>query len=97
MIPVKTSQGSYDIVLQRGCLAKAGEYLNLNRKVLIVTDSGVPQVYAETLASCCKRRISISSSSKSPSGFGCAMAFGGGEAWGDCTLCHTRCTISRSN
>ena len=54
MIPVKTSQGSYDIVLQRGCLAKAGEYLNLNRKVLIVTDSGVPQVYAETLAKSCK-------------------------------------------
>ena len=50
IIPVKTSQGSYDIVLQRGCLQQAGDYLNLDRKVLIVTDSGVPQVYAETLA-----------------------------------------------
>lgn len=54
IIPVKTSQGSYDIVLQRGCLRRAGKYLNLNRKVLLVTDNGVPEQYAQTLASSCK-------------------------------------------
>lgn len=54
IIPVKTSQGSYDIILQRGCLQEAGHHLNLNRKVLIVTDSGVPKSYAEALASHCK-------------------------------------------
>lgn len=55
IIPVKTSQGSYDIVLERGALLKAGEYLNLNRKVLVVTDSGVPEKYAKTVASACKQ------------------------------------------
>lgn len=54
IIPVKTSQGSYDIVLQRGCLRDAGKHLNLNRKVLVVTDSGVPAQYAQTLANSCK-------------------------------------------
>lgn len=41
----------YDIILVRGVLCRAGEYLNLKRKVLVVTDSGVPAKYAETLAS----------------------------------------------
>ena len=54
IIPVKTSQGSYDIVLQRGALNCAGEYLNLNRRVLVVTDSGVPESYAKEVAKNCK-------------------------------------------
>lgn len=51
IIPVKTSTGEYNIYLERGSLQKVKEYLNLNRKVLIVTDSGVPEVYAKTVAS----------------------------------------------
>ena len=54
IIPVKTSQGEYNIVLQRGILNKADTYLNLNRKVFIVTDSGVPQEYSKAVAKCCK-------------------------------------------
>lgn len=54
IIPVLTSQGSYDIVLERGALKNAATYLNLNRKVLVVTDSGVPQQYAEQIAASCK-------------------------------------------
>lgn len=46
--------GGYDIVLQRGILKNAGEYLNLNRKVFIITDDGVPPQYAKTVADCCK-------------------------------------------
>ena len=49
IIPVNVSKDSYDIVLERGSLLKAGEYLNLNRKVLIVTDDGVPSKYAQTV------------------------------------------------
>ncbi|MBR4123125.1 MAG: 3-dehydroquinate synthase, partial [Clostridia bacterium] len=49
--PVKTSTGEYNIYLERGSLQKVKEYLNLNRKVLIVTDSGVPDIYAKTVAS----------------------------------------------
>lgn len=43
-------QNGYDIVLERGALARAGEYLNLSRRVFIVTDSGVPATYAQTVA-----------------------------------------------
>jgi len=41
---------SYDIVVERGALKRAGELLDLDRKVMIVTDSGVPAVYADTVA-----------------------------------------------
>ena len=45
---------SYDIIVERGALSKASEYMNLKRKVLIVTDSGVPIRYAETVAAQCE-------------------------------------------
>ncbi|MBE6788466.1 MAG: 3-dehydroquinate synthase [Ruminococcaceae bacterium] len=54
IIPVKTSQGGYNIVLERGALKKADEYLDLNRKVLVVTDSKVPEIYAKEVASRCR-------------------------------------------
>ena len=54
IIPVKTSTGEYDIVLERGALKKAAEYLKLDRRVLVVTDSGVPAQYAATVASMCR-------------------------------------------
>jgi len=41
---------SYDIVVERGCLQKAGQLLDLHRKVCIITDEGVPAQYAKTLA-----------------------------------------------
>ena len=46
---------SYEITVERGCLGRAGEVLNLGRRVLIVTDSGVPAEYAECLAAQCER------------------------------------------
>ena len=39
----------YDIILERGVLEKASSYINMDRKCLIVTDSGVPYEYAETI------------------------------------------------
>ena len=42
---------SYDIVIERGALHKAKDLLNLDRKVLVVTDAGVPQEYAAAIAS----------------------------------------------
>ena len=44
---------SYDILLESGCLGRAGELLDLNRKVLVVTDSGVPGEYADNVAAAC--------------------------------------------
>ena len=46
---------SYDITLERGCLKRAGELLDLDRKVFIVTDDNVPREYAETIASACAK------------------------------------------
>lgn len=44
----------YDVIIGSGALQKAGDDLDLNRKVFIVTDDGVPWQYAQTLASLCR-------------------------------------------
>ncbi len=54
VIPVQLGKDSYDIILQRGCIRRAGKLLNLQRKTLIVTDDGVPAEYARTVASQCR-------------------------------------------
>lgn len=59
IIPVKTQNGSYNIYLERGALAKAGAYFKLDRKVLVVTDTGVPAIYARAVADCCKEPVVI--------------------------------------
>lgn len=57
IIRMNLGEDSYDIVVERGILARADKYLNLNRRVLIVTDSGVPAEYAETVLGQCKNGI----------------------------------------
>ena len=59
IIKMNLGNDSYDIVLERGALNKASEYLNLNRRVLIVTDDGVPAVYCEKLAAQCKSPVIV--------------------------------------
>ena len=54
IIRMELGDSSYDIVLERGCLKKAGDLLNLDRKVFILTDDGVPAQYAETVAGQCR-------------------------------------------
>ena len=50
VIPVNMKNDSYNIYLERGALIKASEYIKVkNSKVLIVTDSGVPDFYAFTV------------------------------------------------
>ncbi len=56
-LTVKTPGGAYDILFERGLLARAGECLNLNRKTLVVTDDGVPERYAKTLAAQCEYAV----------------------------------------
>lgn len=48
-------ENSYDIIVERGALDKISEYFNIKRKVLIVTDSGVPTEYSEKVASQCDK------------------------------------------
>jgi len=54
ILRVNLPRDSYDIVLERGCIEKAKALLNLDRKCLVVTDSGVPIEYAKCIASQCK-------------------------------------------
>ena len=49
-IPVELGQQSYYIIIENGAIKNVGELLNLDRKVLVVTDSGVPEAYAKTVA-----------------------------------------------
>ena len=51
---MELGENGYDVVIEPGCLKKAGELLALDRKVLIVTDEGVPATYAKTVAAACK-------------------------------------------
>ena len=57
IIRMNVGDDSYDIVVERGILARANEYLNLDRRVLVVTDSGVPAEYARTVAEQCKNGL----------------------------------------
>jgi len=65
---------SYEILVERGILANAKQHLNLNRRVLVVTDSGVPAEYAKAVAAQCKEGIVCTVEqgeiSKSLEGFG---------------------------
>ena len=54
VLHMNLSENGYDIIMEKGALKKASEYLKLDRKALIVTDSGVPVNYSETVAAQCK-------------------------------------------
>ena len=56
-LTVNLSERSYGITVESGSLNRAGEILRLNRRVLIVTDTGVPEEYARTVASRCSRPV----------------------------------------
>lgn len=51
---VSLKEKSYDIILERGAINHVGDYINLNRKVLVVTDDGVPSKYIKNVLSQCK-------------------------------------------
>ena len=59
MIRMNLGDRSYDIVLKRGCVSEAAELLDVDRKCLIVTDSGVPAQYAEAVASQCREPLVV--------------------------------------
>lgn len=54
MIRMNLGANSYNIEIERGGLLKAVQYLNLDRKVMIITDEGVPTEYAEKIAEQCR-------------------------------------------
>ena len=48
-IRMELGERSYDITVGAGALSLAGELMDLDRRVFIVTDSGVPREYAEKI------------------------------------------------
>ena len=58
-IHVELGASSYDIELCRGALARVGELINLDRKIMVVTDSGVPAEYAETVRNLAKEGYQV--------------------------------------
>ena len=56
-IRMNLGENSYDILVQRGVLAEADKHLRLNRRVLVVTDTGVPAAYAATVAALCEEGV----------------------------------------
>lgn len=59
VLSVDLKDRAYNIYLERGGIKNAGKYFNLNRRVLIVTDDGVPEVYAETVEKQCKIAVVV--------------------------------------
>ena len=57
IVHINLGADSYDVVIEQGVLARAEKELNLNRRVLVVTDKGVPAEYAQLVASKCKQAV----------------------------------------
>ncbi len=55
VLHMNLGEHSYDIIVERGALSRAAEYLNLSRKVLVVTDTAVPEQYADAVARACEK------------------------------------------
>ncbi len=57
---MKVSAGEgYDVVVERGALDSVEKYFDLDRKVLVVTDDGVPASYSEAVAKKCKFPVRV--------------------------------------
>ena len=54
IIPVSLGEKSYDVVVEKGALKNIDKYVDLNRKVLVITDDGVPSIYAKTVLDKCQ-------------------------------------------
>ena len=54
VIKVKAKSHSYKVVVEKNCLKDAKKYFNLDRKVLVVTDSNIPVEYIKTIRRQCK-------------------------------------------
>ena len=54
LLTVHAPTHDYPIYMEPGLLRSVGELLPLKRRALVVTDSGVPKEYAETVAAACR-------------------------------------------
>lgn len=54
MIHVDLKENGYDIVLEHGALSKVKDLVDLNRKIMVITDDGVPLEYATSVLAQCQ-------------------------------------------
>lgn len=54
VLNVNLGEKSYDIVIERNSIDHIEDYIDLNRKVMIITDDGVPEIYSKKVADKCK-------------------------------------------
>lgn len=59
ILTCKTGTSSYPIVIEPGVTRRAADYLTLGRRVLIVTDSLVPEDYAARIAALCDTPVVV--------------------------------------
>lgn len=50
---MQTTSAEYDIIVERGVIHHIAEYINLDRKVLILTDQNIPQKWIDIVSSQC--------------------------------------------
>ena len=73
---------SYDIIIKQGGLSRVGQLINLNRRVLVVSDTGVPEAYLKTVLAQCREGVPV----VLPQGEGTLIsgsAANGSNRWGD--------------
>ena len=58
-LTIKCKTYSYDVIIQRNIINNVSEYLSLQRKVLILTDDGVPSEYVLKVSSQCLNPIIV--------------------------------------
>ena len=51
---INLAENSYDITVARGAISRAAALFSLDRRVLVLTDSGVPSAYAKCVADACR-------------------------------------------
>ena len=78
-IAVRLEKDSYNVILGIRAILRANEFLNLDRKVLLLTDSGVPSQYVSEIAQKCKEAfiytIDQGEQSKNLENFGKILSF----------------------
>lgn len=57
LLSVNLEKQSYDIVIENGAILNVGRWIDLKRRVLVVTDDGVPEEYAQRVARQCKTAV----------------------------------------
>lgn len=62
-LSIKTRTNTYPIYLEQGCLTTIKERVNLNRKVVLITDENIPTKYIETIKAQCKECFVYTSTS----------------------------------